>query len=107
MILLSVDYGDVRTGLAVCDKNEILASPVCVIKDCDRDSLIGKILAIAEERRAEAFVVGLPKETRNKLLSAYRKIWMAPRASVRRPAGNLPGNLPPVPARTSRSMTSA
>lgn len=61
MILLSVDYGDVRTGLAVCDKNEMLASPVCVIKDSDRDSLIGRILAVAEERHAEAFVVGLPK----------------------------------------------
>ena len=33
MVILSVDYGDVRTGVAVCDKNELLASPVGVIAE--------------------------------------------------------------------------
>ncbi len=61
MIIMSVDYGDVRTGIAVCDKNEILASPVTVITERDADVLIEKILPIAAERKAEAFVVGLPK----------------------------------------------
>ena len=61
MVIMSVDYGDVRTGLAVCDKNEILASPVCVIKDSDRISLIDSIIFAAKERKVEAFVVGLPK----------------------------------------------
>lgn len=61
MVIMSVDYGDVRTGLAVCDKNEILASPVGVIKESDRNSLVSKIVSAANERKAEAFVVGLPK----------------------------------------------
>lgn len=61
MIIMAVDYGDMRTGLAVCDKNEILASPVCVIKESDRNNLIDKIISAAEERKAEVFVVGLPK----------------------------------------------
>ena len=61
MVIMSVDYGDVRTGLAVCDRNEILASPVAVIKESDRDALISKIISAARERKAEAFVVGLPK----------------------------------------------
>ncbi|MBQ7962633.1 MAG: Holliday junction resolvase RuvX [Clostridia bacterium] len=61
MIIMAVDYGDVRTGLAVCDKNEILASPVAVITESDRERLIDKIIDYARERRAEAFVVGLPK----------------------------------------------
>ncbi len=61
MVIMAVDYGDVRTGLAVCDKNEILASPVCVIKENDRDTLINGIISAAKERKAEAFVVGLPK----------------------------------------------
>lgn len=61
MVIMAVDYGDVRTGLAVCDKNEILASPVCVIKESDRDNLITEIISAAKERKAEAFVVGLPK----------------------------------------------
>ncbi len=61
MVIMAVDYGDVRTGLAVCDKNEILASPVAVITESDRERLIDKITESARERRAEAFVVGLPK----------------------------------------------
>lgn len=61
MVIMSVDYGDVRTGLAVCDKNEILASPVCVINDSDRSSLINKIISAAAGRKAEMFVVGLPR----------------------------------------------
>ena len=61
MVIMAVDYGDVRTGLAACDKNEILASPVAVITESDRERLIDKIIDFSRERRAEAFVVGLPK----------------------------------------------
>lgn len=61
MVIMAVDYGDVRTGLAVCDKNEILASPVDVIKESDRDELIKKIVSAAKNRKIEGFVVGLPK----------------------------------------------
>lgn len=61
MIILSVDRGDVRTGLAVCDKFEMLASPVTVIQETDADSLAAKISVFAKEQKAEAIVVGLPK----------------------------------------------
>lgn len=61
MVIMSVDYGDVRTGVAVCDKNEILASPVTVITERDADILAEKIISLAKEYRAESFVVGLPK----------------------------------------------
>ncbi len=61
MIILSVDYGDERTGVAISDKTEILASPVTVIKEWNSDSLAGKISVIAKERAAEIIVVGLPK----------------------------------------------
>ncbi len=60
MIILAVDYGDVRTGIAVCDKTELLASPVTVITEPDREALIRKIADIATERKAECIVVGLP-----------------------------------------------
>lgn len=38
MKIMAVDYGDSRTGLAMCDKSEILASPLYTInmKDFDR-----------------------------------------------------------------------
>ena len=61
MIILSVDYGDKRTGIAVCDKFEMLASPVCVITEWNIDSLVNKIIDVAKEKRAEEIVVGLPK----------------------------------------------
>jgi putative Holliday junction resolvase len=61
MIILSVDYGDKRTGIAVCDKFEMLASPVCVITEWNIDSLANKIIDVAKEKRAEEIVVGLPK----------------------------------------------
>lgn len=60
MIILSVDYGDARTGIAVCDRTELLASPVTVICETDRDTLLKKIADIALEQRAELIVVGLP-----------------------------------------------
>lgn len=61
MIILSVDYGDARTGVGICDKNEILASPVTVISERDKSVLIQKITSVAKERKAELIVVGLPK----------------------------------------------
>ncbi len=61
MIIMSVDYGDVRTGIAVCDKMQILASPVCVITEKDRERLADKITELAKEKKAERICVGLPQ----------------------------------------------
>ena len=33
MKIMAVDFGDARTGLAICDKTELLASPVGVIHE--------------------------------------------------------------------------
>ena len=60
MIILAVDYGDARTGLAVCDKGELLASPVMVIAEYNRERLAAKILQQAAALRAEEIVVGNP-----------------------------------------------
>lgn len=60
MIILSVDYGDARTGIAICDKTEFLASPVTVIKETYPPKLAAKIAEIATEKKAELVVVGLP-----------------------------------------------
>ncbi len=61
MIIMSVDYGDKRTGIAVCDKLEMLASPVCVLTEWNAQTLAEKIVALAIEKKAETIVVGLPK----------------------------------------------
>ena len=61
MVIISVDYGDVRTGVAVCDKLQLLASPVTVIKQKDPELLSEEIKKICIEKKAEKIVLGLPK----------------------------------------------
>ena len=61
MVILSVDYGDDRTGIAVCDKSEFLASPVGVITERDSDKLCARICEIIARYKAEQIVMGLPK----------------------------------------------
>ena len=33
MIIMAVDFGDSRTGLAICGKSELIASPIGVISE--------------------------------------------------------------------------
>lgn len=61
MIILGVDLGKARTGLAVCDSGEILATPLTVISEHNRERLIGKIAEAAAEAGAQRLVVGLPR----------------------------------------------
>ena len=61
MIIMSVDFGDSRTGIAVCGKSEMIASPVTVINEKDFSECIKKTAALAKEQRAEEVVVGYPK----------------------------------------------
>ena len=61
MIIMSVDFGDSRTGIAVCGKSEMIASPVTVINEKDFNKCIEKTAEIAKELKAEEIVVGYPK----------------------------------------------
>ena len=61
MIIMSVDYGDARTGLAVCDKFEMLASPVEVIHESYVPKIIDRIQILSSEIKPELIIVGLPK----------------------------------------------
>ena len=61
MVILGIDYGDVRTGISVCDKSETLASPVCVIKEHNPLRLIDEIKKIIGEYSPALLVLGLPK----------------------------------------------
>lgn len=61
MVIMSVDLGKARTGLAVCDKTEFLASPYKVIFEKSPNRLPEKIAEAAKETQAELLVVGLPK----------------------------------------------
>ena len=61
MKILAIDLGDVRTGLAVCDAGEILASPLCVIEERGRDKLARRLADIAAQQGAGEIVMGYPK----------------------------------------------
>ena len=61
MIIMAVDLGKARTGLAVCDPSEFLASPVGTAPSYRQEELLEKICAEAAARGVEAFVVGLPR----------------------------------------------
>lgn len=58
MRYLAIDYGTKRTGLAICDRDETIASPLAVIQG--RESLLKKILDIIQAENVEAIVLGLP-----------------------------------------------
>ena len=61
MIILAIDLGHVRTGVAVSDPMEMIASPVGTITERKDDVLLEKLAALAGEKRAEMLVVGLPR----------------------------------------------
>ena len=61
MRIMSVDYGDSRTGIAVCDKDEMLASPLTVITEYNFDRCAEKVAELAKKEKAELIVVGHPK----------------------------------------------
>ena len=61
MIILGIDPGRARTGVAVCDEREIIASPVEVVAERSREALCERIAAIAAEKGAGLIVIGLPK----------------------------------------------
>ncbi|MBA7624562.1 putative pre-16S rRNA nuclease [subsurface metagenome] len=58
MRYLAIDYGSKRTGLAICDLAETIASPLTVIQG--QKELPKKIADIVETENVEAIVLGLP-----------------------------------------------
>lgn len=61
MKIMAVDFGDARTGLAVCDRAEFLASPVGVIEEKNFNACVQKVAFAVEEYDVKEVVVGLPK----------------------------------------------
>lgn len=61
MKIMAVDFGDSRTGLAVCDKSEFLASPLTVITEYNFDRCAQRVAETAKAEKVELLVVGHPK----------------------------------------------
>ena len=58
MRYLAIDYGTRRTGLAICDPNETIVSPLTVLQS--EQTLSEKIGQIVKDESVEAIVLGLP-----------------------------------------------
>ncbi|NDK90997.1 Holliday junction resolvase RuvX [Gordonia desulfuricans] len=63
---LGIDVGSVRVGVAVCDPDGILATPVeTVRRDIGGGTDIARIAELVAEYEAIGVVIGLPKTLRN------------------------------------------
>ena len=58
--IMSVDFGDVRTGLAICDPSRLIASGLGYVSPGGIDKTVEAVAQAAREQRATAVVVGLP-----------------------------------------------
>lgn len=60
MKIIAIDYGEVRTGLAISDITEQLASPLEVIIEKNYKALTKKISNIVTQTGAELIIIGRP-----------------------------------------------
>lgn len=61
MRILAVDLGLARTGLAICDELEMLASPLGTVAQPDMEKLLDEVAATVTREGAKAIVVGHPR----------------------------------------------
>ena len=62
MRILAIDYGTKRTGIAVTDPLQIIASGLCTI---ETPTLLAFLKKYTAEEAVEAFVIGQPKRLNN------------------------------------------
>lgn len=58
--ILGVDFGDKRTGLAICDPSRIIASAIGVVSPGGIEKTALAVAEVAKERAVAAIVIGLP-----------------------------------------------
>ncbi len=58
--ILGVDFGDTRTGLAVCDPSRLLASGIGYVSPGGIEKTADAVAEIAKQEKVSALVVGLP-----------------------------------------------
>ena len=61
MKIMSVDYGDTRTGVAFCDEREILASAYCTVEERYQPKLVDRLIEIVDKEKPGLIVIGLPR----------------------------------------------
>ena len=59
-IILGLDIGDARTGVAISDELGIAAHPLCTIQRKSRKALLAELQELVTAHKVERIVVGLP-----------------------------------------------
>jgi len=66
-VVLAVDPGEVRIGLAISDPTGTIARPLQVIEHISRQQNAAAIAEIASARGAELILIGLPMDTEGEI----------------------------------------
>lgn len=62
--ILAIDYGKKRTGLAISDELQMIASPLVTVPT---DLLLNYLKNLLSDEKIETIVIGLPKKLNNEL----------------------------------------
>ena len=58
--ILGADYGEARTGLAISDESQTLASPLTAWEKRNKQSLVERLHGLVKEYEVEKMVLGFP-----------------------------------------------
>ena len=70
---IAFDYGDTRTGVALCDPDGILSSPLCVLQTRDRN-FIELLQALLLEHQPIRIFIGLPRNMSGRSGESVKKV---------------------------------
>ena len=72
--ILSIDYGDVRIGLAISDVMQIIAKPYKIIDNKSNEHVMESLDRIINEKNIEKIIVGLPLTLKNTFSNQTKKV---------------------------------
>lgn len=61
MVVMAIDYGDARTGVAVSDPMGMIVGYTTVIAEWNREKAAEKVAGIVRERKPDRLVMGFPR----------------------------------------------
>ena len=61
MVIVGIDFGDARTGIAVCDKFEMMASEAGCVRADSYKKMLAAVAEKVKELQPERIVLGNPK----------------------------------------------
>jgi putative Holliday junction resolvase len=67
MRILAIDFGDARTGFALCDPTGLLASPLKTLHERNPQKVAEEAAGYCQLHKVETVVLGMPKNMNNTL----------------------------------------